>query len=146
MPLAPTLDALAPVFVGGLMVASFADFLGGPGFGTPTNMPWGISNFGISRHPVQLYELLVGLLALLVWWLLRQRRAYAGQLFLASNGRLRLWPSIRRCLPRRCLGLRRRLAYHANHLPRHHPGGAGLADAPQSGRGNGSFLTIHLRP
>lgn len=84
MSFAPTLDALAPVLIGGLMVASLADFLGGPGFGTPTSIPWGISNFGISRHPVQLYELGVGALALLVWWLLRPRRVFDGQLFLAS--------------------------------------------------------------
>ena len=30
-----------------------ADFLGGPGFGTPTNLP------GLTRHPVQVYELLI---------------------------------------------------------------------------------------
>ena len=84
LPPAATLDALAPIFVGGLMIVSLADFLGGPGFGTPTSLPWGVSNFGISRHPVQLYELLVGALALLVWRLLLQRRDFAGQLFLVT--------------------------------------------------------------
>jgi phosphatidylglycerol:prolipoprotein diacylglycerol transferase len=82
---APTLDALAPILVGGLMIVSLADFLGGPGFGTPSSLPWSVSNFGISRHPVQLYELLVGALALLCWWLLLKRRVFAGQLFLATT-------------------------------------------------------------
>lgn len=85
LPAAATLDALAPLLVGGLMIVSLADFLGGPGFGTPTSVPWGISNFGISRHPVQLYELLVGALALLAWWLLHSRVAYDGQLFLVTT-------------------------------------------------------------
>ncbi len=85
VPWLPYLDALAPVLVGGLMVVSLADFLGGPGFGTPTSLPWGISSFGISRHPVQLYELFVGALALLAWWLLRPRRTFAGQLFLSTT-------------------------------------------------------------
>ena len=44
-----------------------------------------ISQFGIRRHPVQLYEIGVGLLALLVWWILRKRRDFDGQLFLAST-------------------------------------------------------------
>jgi phosphatidylglycerol:prolipoprotein diacylglycerol transferase len=65
---APTLDALAPGIVLGLMVMSLADFLGGPGFGSLTAVPWGITQFGVRRHPVQLYELLVGGLALFSWW------------------------------------------------------------------------------
>lgn len=85
MPAAATLDALAPLFVGGLMIVSLADFLGGPGFGTPTRMPWGLSNFGIRRHPVQLYELLVGALALLAWWFLHTGRVFEGQLFLVTT-------------------------------------------------------------
>ena len=68
----------------GLIIISLADFLGGPGFGTNTDMPWGISQFEIHRHPVQLYEIGVGLLALLTWWFLRDRRKYAGQLFVAT--------------------------------------------------------------
>lgn len=64
----PTLDALLPGVVFGLMVVSLADFAGGPGYGTLTAVPWGISQFGVRRHPVQLYELLVGGLALLAWW------------------------------------------------------------------------------
>lgn len=84
LPLAATLDALAPGLILGLMVISLADFLGGPGYGTLTAVPWGISQYGVRRHPVQLYELLAGLLALLAWWHLLPRRHYAGQLFLSA--------------------------------------------------------------
>ena len=85
MSLAPTLDALAPIFIIGLIIVSLADFFGGPGFGTATDMPWGISQFTIRRHPVQLYELGIGLLALLAWWILRERRNFDGELFLVST-------------------------------------------------------------
>lgn len=77
-----TLDALAPGIILAVMVVSLADFLAGPGFGTLTAVPWGISQFGIRRHPVQIYELLVGALALLVWWSTIEKRTYPGQLFL----------------------------------------------------------------
>ena len=85
LPLAPTLDALSPGLIIGFMVVSLADFLGGPGYGTLTGMPWGISQYGVRRHPVQLYEILVGLVALVTWWGLLDRRRFAGQLFLATT-------------------------------------------------------------
>jgi prolipoprotein diacylglyceryltransferase len=93
LPPAATLDALAPGLVAGLVVVSLADFLAGPGFGTLTMLPWGIDQFGLYRHPVQIYEIIVGIAALLLWWWLASRRAFAGQLFLAtaalySGGRL----------------------------------------------------------
>jgi phosphatidylglycerol---prolipoprotein diacylglyceryl transferase len=64
----PTLDALIPGLVLGLMVVSLADFLGGPGYGSLTAVPWSITQYALRRHPVQLYELLVGGLALFAWW------------------------------------------------------------------------------
>lgn len=85
IPAGPYLDALAPVLVLGLLFASLADFLGGPGFGTITTLPWGIDSFGISRHPVQLYEIAVAALALLAWWFFAQRQSFAGQLFLITT-------------------------------------------------------------
>lgn len=81
---AATLDALAPGLVVGLMVVSLADFVGGPGYGTVTAMPWGISQFGLRRHPVQLYELVVGGLALLAWWRRAKRPGFEGRLFLLT--------------------------------------------------------------
>ncbi|MCB9007953.1 MAG: prolipoprotein diacylglyceryl transferase [Ardenticatenaceae bacterium] len=82
----PTLDALAPGIVFALMMASLADFVGGPGFGSLTAVPWGISQYGVKRHPVQLYEILVGGLALLAWWRSSQRAGHiAGRPFLMAT-------------------------------------------------------------
>jgi prolipoprotein diacylglyceryltransferase len=85
IPAAPYLDALAPVIVTGLLIVSLADFLGGPGFGTFSSMPWAINNFSISRHPVQFYEIGVAVVALLVWWYFQKRRLFEGQLFLLTT-------------------------------------------------------------
>jgi phosphatidylglycerol:prolipoprotein diacylglycerol transferase len=79
-----TLDALAPGIFLGFIIISLADFLAGPGFGTLTRVPWAITQYSMRRHPVQIYEILVGALALLVWWRLRDQRLFQGQLFLMS--------------------------------------------------------------
>jgi phosphatidylglycerol:prolipoprotein diacylglycerol transferase len=84
LPLWPTLDALTPGLLTAIITISLADFLAGPGYGTLTNMPWGISVFGIRRHPVQLYEIFLGLAALAVWWQVVKRGAPAGQPFLLA--------------------------------------------------------------
>lgn len=63
-----TLDALVPAGITALMVVSLADFLAGPGYGAETTVFWGIELFGIRRHPVQIYELLIGVGALVMWW------------------------------------------------------------------------------
>ncbi|HID53504.1 MAG TPA: hypothetical protein EYP41_15915 [Anaerolineae bacterium] len=80
-----TLDALIPGIVLGLMVVSLADFLAGPGYGVLTRTPFGVSQFGIRRHAVQIYEIIVGGAALLVWWKMVGRRQYPGQLFLITS-------------------------------------------------------------
>lgn len=79
-----TLDALAPGILALILALSLADFLGGPGFGKLTSLPWGITQFGVRRHPVQAYEILVGLLALGSWWFMRHSRLFDGQLFLLA--------------------------------------------------------------
>ncbi|WP_374686693.1 prolipoprotein diacylglyceryl transferase [Promineifilum sp.] len=68
LPLWPTLDVLAPGLLVFLIAVSLADFLGGPGYGSLTGVPWGVTQFGVRRHAVQLYEALVGLAALGAWW------------------------------------------------------------------------------
>lgn len=83
LPLA-TLDALTPGLLVGLMTISLADFLAGPGFGDLTEMPWGVTQFGLRRHPVQVYELLFSLAAFWVWRLVAARRQFAGQAFLVT--------------------------------------------------------------
>jgi phosphatidylglycerol---prolipoprotein diacylglyceryl transferase len=85
LPPLATLDALTPGLLVGLMAISLADFLGWGGFGTVTAVPWAITQFGLQRHPVQVYELLGGLLALAVWWRLLIRRRFEGELFLVTT-------------------------------------------------------------
>jgi phosphatidylglycerol:prolipoprotein diacylglycerol transferase len=79
-----TLDALAPGLVLAFMTVSLADFLAGPGYGEVSDLPWSVTLFGISRHPVQIYELLAGLAALLAWRYAFVRRTASGQLFLVT--------------------------------------------------------------
>jgi phosphatidylglycerol:prolipoprotein diacylglycerol transferase len=86
LPPAATLDALAPGLFVALISGSLADFLAGPGYGTETAVPWSLDVYGIRRHPVQLYEVIVALLALLVWWRALDHRSFDGQLFLISVG------------------------------------------------------------
>lgn len=68
LPVWPSLDVLVPGLIIFLMVISLADLLGGPGYGTLTDTPWGLTQYGVRRHPVQLYEILVGLMTLGMWW------------------------------------------------------------------------------
>lgn len=68
LPVWRSLDVLAPGLIVFQMTVSVADLLGGPGYGTLTAMPWGLTQYGVRRHPVQVYELLAGLAALGVWW------------------------------------------------------------------------------
>jgi len=91
----PALDVLAPGLLVFLITVSLADFLGGAGYGSLTNMPWGITVFGVRRHAVQLYEALVGVAALGAWWAATspRLRGTAGRPFLwaavvYSGGRL----------------------------------------------------------
>lgn len=51
------LDSLVPAAVALAMGQVAADFLAGAAYGTPTTVPWAVSLWNVSRHPVQLYEL-----------------------------------------------------------------------------------------
>jgi phosphatidylglycerol:prolipoprotein diacylglycerol transferase len=86
LPLWPPLDALAPGLLIFLMAVSLADFLGGAGYGSLTAMPWGIDQFGVRRHAVQLYEVAAGAAALGVWWAATSssRKGPAGRAFLLA--------------------------------------------------------------
>ncbi len=85
MPAAKTLDAIGPGLVFGLMIISLKDFLAGPGYGVVSTVPWAISQFGISRHPVQIYELIAGLIALGIWWQMTRHSAQDGLPFLVTT-------------------------------------------------------------
>jgi phosphatidylglycerol:prolipoprotein diacylglycerol transferase len=76
LPLATVLDAAAPGGLLGMAIAQLGAWLAGLDPGAPTDVPWAIAEWGVRRHPVQLYQVAVLLLAfgavLLV--LRRQRR------------------------------------------------------------------------
>lgn len=85
LPIAKTLDVLGLGLLSGLMVVSLADFLAGPGYGALTTVPWGINFFGVRRHPVQLYEILLGLEAIIIWFQLARKPIDDGHLFLVTT-------------------------------------------------------------
>ncbi len=84
LPPLATLDALAPGLMLTLIAVSLVDFAAGPGFGQATVLPWAIDVFGVRRHPVQLYEVLVGIIALAAWWRAARQRRPDGRLFLLT--------------------------------------------------------------
>lgn len=82
LPAAATLDAVAPGLLVALISVSLADFLAGPGYGDETLLPWSVDLFGIRRHPVQVYEMLVGGAALAAWWVAVRQGLSQGSPFL----------------------------------------------------------------
>jgi len=70
--LLPTLDAIAPASVAGLAGWQAGCLVRDACLGTPTGLPWGISQAGstITRHPVEIYAallLVLGAVALIAW-------------------------------------------------------------------------------
>ncbi len=84
MPAAETMDALIAGMLVGFAFFSLSDFLGGPGLGKITLLPWGIDIFGIRRHPAQLYEIGIAIIALTYWFVMSRQRQAPGALFLQS--------------------------------------------------------------
>lgn len=79
IPLRDFLDVLTPgalVLAGGL---ALGDLVSGNGYGLPTQLPWGIRQWGELRHPTQLYDLLaVVVIGILLW---RLKSPFAGAKF-----------------------------------------------------------------
>lgn len=64
LPIWPTLDTLSPFIVllfAGIHLANFAN---GEHFGLPTNLPWGVELWNEIRHPVQVYAIILSIIAL----------------------------------------------------------------------------------
>jgi phosphatidylglycerol---prolipoprotein diacylglyceryl transferase len=72
LPLWPTLDVLTPFFLLIFAGVHLANYANGNAFGIPTELPWGIQLWNATRHPVQLYALLLA--GALFAWLLIQTR------------------------------------------------------------------------
>jgi phosphatidylglycerol:prolipoprotein diacylglycerol transferase len=61
-------------------IASVGLLLSGEAFGVPTTLPWGVSLFGATRHPTQIYFALTALLSLFVLRQLARRSLQVGAL------------------------------------------------------------------
>ena len=70
------LDSLTPFFAVIAISLSFSNFASGTGFGTSTTLPWGISLWYELRHPVQIYHLVGGFIALYIIFVRKQTDEY----------------------------------------------------------------------
>lgn len=73
LPLARLADAVAPAILVGLSLFGIGNLLAGRAYGLPTDLPWGISLWGVDRHPTQLYELVLILAVLIILWRTRRQ-------------------------------------------------------------------------
>ena len=90
LPVLEVFDYFAPALGLGIAVSRIGCFLNGCCFGTPTDMPWGVTFpvgsipyavYGTqSIHPAQLYSSLYGLVIFLVLHFMMKRKRFAGQL------------------------------------------------------------------
>jgi phosphatidylglycerol:prolipoprotein diacylglycerol transferase len=70
LPFWSTLDALTPFFAVLAIAQGIANFAAGSAFGSPTDLPWGINLWGATRHPTQIYEILLAAIILLAAYLI----------------------------------------------------------------------------
>jgi phosphatidylglycerol:prolipoprotein diacylglycerol transferase len=63
-----TLDELTPLFAVLAIGLSLSHLAAGTAFGSPTNLPWGIDLWNATRHPTQIYELILSLLIFGFLW------------------------------------------------------------------------------
>jgi phosphatidylglycerol:prolipoprotein diacylglycerol transferase len=82
-PLRATLDMLTPGFAMFTVGLGLSHLASGDAFGAVTTVPWAIELWDASRHPTQIYEILLALLVLIIIWRLRQRVLFPGFLFLS---------------------------------------------------------------
>lgn len=65
------LDSLTPFFASLIITIPLANLASGNGFGIPSEFFWGINLWGAYRHPVQIYELIGGIV--ISAWLYRSK-------------------------------------------------------------------------
>jgi len=78
LPVLVIADLAAPGFGLGLAIGRLGCFLTGLHPGRPTGLPWGIDYLGAIRHPIPLYESLLGLILLGLGLMLLRRRITPG--------------------------------------------------------------------
>jgi prolipoprotein diacylglyceryltransferase len=83
LPFWPTLDALAPGLAFFGIALGLSHLASGDAFGTPSSIPWAIELWGETRHPTQVYEILLALLVFFAIWRLKSWEAFPGFTFLS---------------------------------------------------------------
>jgi phosphatidylglycerol:prolipoprotein diacylglycerol transferase len=93
LPWATMADAGALGALVGIGIAHLGAFLAGQDLGAPTRLPWGISVWGVSRHPFQLYGAVASFAAaaLVAWLVTRQERPGTPALVALGGYGLSLW-------------------------------------------------------
>jgi phosphatidylglycerol:prolipoprotein diacylglycerol transferase len=81
LPLWATLDALTPLFATLAIGLHLSQLAAGTAFGRPTALPWGMELWNATRHPSQVYELIVSIFIFSFLWL-RKSGSQAGFDFL----------------------------------------------------------------
>jgi phosphatidylglycerol:prolipoprotein diacylglycerol transferase len=64
LPLWQTLDALTPMLAVMAIALGISHLASGNAFGAPTSLPWAIHLWGTSRHPTQVYEIILATIIL----------------------------------------------------------------------------------
>ncbi len=80
--LATVADALTPGSALALAIGGVGAFLGSQTLGTPTTLPWGITQFDAVRHPAHLYVVIAVLLILAIIGKIRLNARWPGFTFL----------------------------------------------------------------
>jgi phosphatidylglycerol:prolipoprotein diacylglycerol transferase len=88
------LDAMAPSLALGLGITRIGCFLSGCCFGTPTDLPWGVTfpadshagsiHHGMALHPTQLYDSLIGFAIFAILLFLDRKPLPKGNLFMVT--------------------------------------------------------------
>lgn len=88
LPLWPSLDTLTPLFIFLFAGKHLSNFAIGNGYGLPTEFPWGIQLWNETRHPVNLYALI--LVAIYLLWMIIHTKVFKTTGFLRSGTLLNL--------------------------------------------------------
>ncbi|UCD97861.1 MAG: prolipoprotein diacylglyceryl transferase [Chloroflexota bacterium] len=80
-----TLDSLTPLFAVMGIAIGISNLASGKAFGAPTDQPWGITLWGATRHPTQIYDLFLATLIFAVILILDRTdwAAVPGNLFIS---------------------------------------------------------------
>jgi len=77
-----TLDALSPLVAVLYLSMGVSHLSSGKAFGIETSLPWGLNLWNATRHPTQVYEIMLGVLLLAwLWFVIRNVSLRPGQTF-----------------------------------------------------------------